>query len=334
MKKVVGLLVVLLMCGAVLFGAGVQETAAPAVAEVASPNPELDPMYKDRNGDWIADTPDDPKDILDPETLIFAYAPVEDPAVYEDVFADFLTHLQKVTGKKIMWFGVKNYATQVEAMRAGRLHISGFAAGSVQDAVNEGGFIPLATMGAATGITGYRMAIITGKDSPINKVEDLKGKNVAFVSETSNSGYFAPRAILYEEFGMLPKKDYLTRFSGSHDNSILGVFNKDYDAAAIADSVLLRMVMGGRVPDPASWMKIIFESPVFPPTAYGVSHRLKPELVAKIKEAFLTYDWTGTKFAEQWPDNDRFIPVDYVKAYEVLRKIRQGSAKVAELAGN
>ena len=334
MKKGLVLLLVLTVCAATLSGAGVQETSAPAVQEVESPNKELDPMFKDRNGDWLADTPDDPKDILNPDTLIFAYAPVEDPAVYEDVFADFLAYLEQMTGKKIVWFGVRSYATQVEAMRAGRLHISGFAAGSVQGAVNTAGFNPLVTMGNENGMTGYKMQIITGKDSPINAAEDLKGKNVAFVSETSNSGYFAPRAILYEEFGMLPNKDYFTRFSGSHDNSILGVYNKDYDAAAIADSVLLRMIMGGRVPEPSTWMKVIYESPVFPPTAYGVTHRLAPELVEKIRQAFLTYDWTGTKFAEQWPDDNRFIPVDYVKAYEVLRKISAGSAKVAEIAGD
>ncbi len=38
--------------------------------------------YCDRDGDMVADTPTDPKKLVDPPTLIFACSPVEDPAVY------------------------------------------------------------------------------------------------------------------------------------------------------------------------------------------------------------------------------------------------------------
>lgn len=294
---------------------------------------ELDPKYVDLNGDMVADTPKDSSQWLDPDTLIFAYAPVEDPAVYEDVFVDFQNYLEEKTGKKVKWFAVTNYATQIEAMRAGRLHVSGFAAGTVQDAVNTGGFVPMAVMGTKDGFVGYRMAIITYKGSGIEKIEDLKGKTVAFVSESSNSGYSAPRAILYQKFGLLPEKDYKVAFSGKHDNSINGVYNKDYDAGAIADTVMKRMVAGGRVPNPDEWCNVIFQSEVFPPTAWGVNYLLNPELQAKIKEAFLTYDWKGTLLEKTWPEDDRFITVDYAKDYALLREIREGSKKVAELLG-
>ncbi len=44
------------------------------------------------------------------------------------------------------------------------------------------------------------------------------------------------------EFGLTPDQDFNTAFSGAHDNSIIGVAHKDYDAAAIANSVLTRML--------------------------------------------------------------------------------------------
>ena len=242
MKKIITAFIVAGICVSFASALGSQEKSGGRYGE-------LDSMYVDKNGDMIADTPEDPSQWEDPDTLIFAYAPVEDPAVYEEVFVDFQKYLSQKTGKKVKWFAVTNYATQIEAMRAGRLHVSGFAAGTVQDAVNTGGFIPLAVMGTANGFVGYRMAIVTYNGSGINKIGDLKGKNVAFVSESSNSGYSAPRAILYQNFKLLPNKDYLVSFSGKHDNSITGVYNHDSVAGAIADNVLQRMFAGKRVHD-------------------------------------------------------------------------------------
>ena len=45
------------------------------------PRGDLDTRYCDANGDLIADTPTDASELVDPDTLIFAYTPVEDPAV-------------------------------------------------------------------------------------------------------------------------------------------------------------------------------------------------------------------------------------------------------------
>ena len=325
MKKLFTIMLVLVI-GLSLFAQGATE----ATAEQQQYG-ELDLGYVDKDGNKVADFVEDPAKQLDPDTLIFAYTPVEDPAVYEDVFAGFMKYMEKVTGKKVKWFAVDSYATQVEAMRAGRLHVSGFAAGSVQDAVNHGGFVPLAAMGTENGMVGYKMQLLVKNTSGIKSIDDIKGKKVAFVSESSNSGYSAPRALLYQNFGLLPGKDYEVAFSGKHDNSILGVYNDDYDVGAIASTVLTRMEKGGRVPDHAGWGSFIYESKVFPVTACGVTNKLKPELAAKIEEAFLTFPWEGSKLKESWPEDDRFIKIDYDSDYEVLRTIRAGSEAVAKL---
>ena len=99
---------------------------------------------------------------------------------------------------------------------------------------------------------------------------------MAFTAETSNSGYKAPSAILRDKFRLEAGKDYEPVFSGKHDNSILGVANKDYPAAAVANSVLKRMIARGVVKD--EQVKSIFTSESFPTTAYGTVYNLKPEL--------------------------------------------------------
>lgn len=45
----------------------------------------MDSRFKDADGDLVADAPTDPKDWIDPSTLVFSYTPVEDPAVYAEV---------------------------------------------------------------------------------------------------------------------------------------------------------------------------------------------------------------------------------------------------------
>ena len=96
----------------------------------------LDPRYCDEDRDLLADAPSDADDQLHPRALIFAYTPVEDPAVYRDVWSDFLDHLEKLSGLRVVFFPVHSNAAQIEAMRSGRLHLAGFNTGSTPLAVN------------------------------------------------------------------------------------------------------------------------------------------------------------------------------------------------------
>lgn len=297
--------------------------AAAFALLVACPAVALDPRFTDANGDLVADTPSDPSKLIDPDTLVFAYTPVEDPAVYAKVWESFVKHLEQVTGKKVQWFPVQSNAAQIEAMRAGRLHVAGFNTGSNPLAVNCAGFVPFASMGANDGDYGYRMQIITFPGSGIEKVEDIKGKKMAFTSETSNSGYKAPSALLRDQFKMEAGKDYEPVFSGRHDTSVLGVANKDYPAASIASEVMRRMFSRGVVKP--EQVKVIYESGRFPTTGYGYVYNLKPELQEKIKQAFFTFDWKGsgleTEFGKMIPPGERFMPITYQEHWAPVREI-------------
>src|ERR1041385_8282197 len=104
------------------------------------PRGDLDKAYCDRNGDLVADAPTDPKQLVNPSTLIFAYTPVEDPALYSKVWDGFIKHAEKVTGKKVAFFPVQSNAAEIEAMRSGRLHIAGVSTGPTPIAVNCAGY--------------------------------------------------------------------------------------------------------------------------------------------------------------------------------------------------
>src|SRR5437868_10599525 len=288
-----------------LLGAVVLTAAASgfASAQEDCPRGTLDAAYCDRNGDLVADAPGDPKQLVNPPTLIFSYTPVEDPAVYTKVWDGFIKHMEKVTGKKVVFFPVQSNAAEIEAMRSGRLHIAGFNTGSNPIAVNCAGFVPFAIMGTKDGQFGYEMEIIVPADSAIKTPADLKGKKVAFTAPTSNSGFKAPSAILAADFNLVADRDFTPVFSGKHDNSVIGVANKDYDAAAIANEVMFRM-FERKVVDRAK-IRSIYKSETFPTTGYGYAHNLDPKLVEKIKEAFFTFPWEGSALKAEFKAGDR-----------------------------
>ncbi|MDP4530589.1 phosphate/phosphite/phosphonate ABC transporter substrate-binding protein [Marinobacter salarius] len=282
---------------------------------------KLDSRYQDRDGDLVADIPEQTEKQTDPSTLVFAYTPVEDPAVYREVWSGFLDHLSGITGKQVQFFPVQSNAAQIEAMRAGRLHIAGFNTGSNPLAVACAGFRPFTMMAAADGSFGYEMEIITYPGSGVEKVEDIRGGELAFTSQTSNSGFKAPSAILKADYNMVPDQDFEPVFSGKHDNSILGVANKDYQAAAIANSVLNRMLQRDVVSD--EQIVSVYKSQTFPTTGYGIAHNLKPELQEQIQEAFFTFDWKGSELEEEFSKSGeaQFIPITFKEHWEVIRKI-------------
>lgn len=303
--------------------------ASVAVAEDC-PRGDLDTLYCDRNGDLVADPPANQDELVDPDTLIFAYTPVEDPAIYADIWEPFIDHLREVTGKDVRFFAVQSNSAQVEAMRSGRLHIAGFSTGPTPFAVNLAGAVPFALMGSDDGRFGYTLQVYTQADSDIQSLSDLAGKRVAHTSPTSNSGNQAPRALFPEE-GVVPDEDYEVVYSGSHDQSMLGVVAGDYDAAPVASEVVERMAARGLYDEDS--VRMIFESQPFPTTSYTYAHDLAPDLVERIEEAFFSFDFAGTALGAEFEGVEKFIPITYQDQWEVIRTI-QASNGVSYTADN
>ena len=287
------------------------------------PRGALDKAYCNRNGDLVADLPTDAKQIINPPAIIFSYTPVEDPAVYQKAWDGFIKHMEKTTGRRVVFFPVQSNAAQYEAMRSGRLHVAGVNAGGNPTAVNCAGLVPFAMMAAKDGSFGYEMEIIVPADSAIQTPADLKGRKVAFTAPTSNSGFKAPSAILKADFGLEAKRDFEPVFSGKHDNSILGVANKDYEAAAVANTVLNRM-LDRKAYDPKK-IRSIYKSETFPTTGYGYAYNLDPQLVEKVKLSFFTFSWEGSALKNEFRKEDKFVPITYKKDWAVIRKIDEAT---------
>jgi phosphonate transport system substrate-binding protein len=280
---------------------------------------QLDALYCDDNNDLVADTPTDPRRLKDPATLVFAYTPVEDPAVYQNVFRPFTEFLGQCTGKRVLYYPVQSNTAEIEAMRSGRLHIAGFSTGPTGFAVNLAGAVPFAIKGNEKQLQGYHLIAIVKASSPYQKLSDLKGKRVAHTSPSSNSGNLAPRVLFVAE-GLKPDSDYRPLMSGGHDKSTLGVASGDYDMAPVASDVFYRMVARGTVK--GEDFRVIYESPLFPTSSFAYSHDLKPELANKIRDCFFSFRFTP-EMTKEFDGNDRFFPITYKEHWAVVREIAE-----------
>ena len=306
--------------------------AAFAVAAIAFPSigsaqdtcknrGQLDDRYCDENGDLVADVPRDVSKQRDPSTLVFAYTPVEDPAVYENVFRPFTDYLGKCVAKRVVYFPVQSNSAEIEAMRSGRLHVAGFSTGPTGFAVNMAGAIPFATKGTGDEVQGYQLFFLVKNSSPYQKLADLKGKRIAHTSPSSNSGHLAPQ-VLFPKEGLKPDGDYKALFSGGHDKTVLGVRAGDYDGGPVASDVYGRMVIRGTVKDDD--FRIIYKSEVFPTSSFAYAHDLKPELAEKLKKCFYDFKFTA-EMTKEFNGNNRFVPITYAKSWEVVRRVAEGS---------
>ncbi|OYU49371.1 MAG: phosphonate ABC transporter substrate-binding protein [Rhizobiales bacterium PAR1] len=297
-------------------------STAPTWAQDACPNRgELDTLYCDANKDLVADAPTDPKKWRDPSTLVWAYTPVEDPAVYANIFKPFTEHLEKCTGKRTVYYPVQSNAAEIEAMRSGRLHFAGFSTGPTGFAVNLAGAVPFAAKGLGEEVRGYNLLAIVKASSPYQKLTDLKGKKVAHTSPSSNSGNLAPR-VLFPDEGLTTDADYKPLMSGGHDKSILGVVSGDYDMAAVASDVYDRMITRGTIKKDDT--RIIYRSPVFPTSSFAYAHDLKPELAKKLTECFYAFRFPPA-MTKEFNGDDRFLPITYLKEWKVVREVAEKS---------
>jgi phosphonate transport system substrate-binding protein len=294
---------------------------AASAQDACSNRGQLDTLYCDANKDLVADAPTDPAKWRDPSALVWAYTPVEDPAVYANIFKPFTDHLTKCVGKRIVYYPVQSNAAEIEAMRSGRLHFAGFSTGPTGFAVNLAGAVPFAAKGLGAEVRGYNLVAVVKASSSFQKLSDLKGKKVAHASPSSNSGNLAPR-VLFPEHGLKADEDYKPVMSGGHDKSILGVGTGDYDMAAVASDVFERMITRGTIK--GDEFRVIYRSPIFPTSSFAHANDLKPELAAKLRQCFYDFRFSP-EMTKEFNGDDRFLPITYQKDWAVVRDVAERS---------
>jgi phosphonate transport system substrate-binding protein len=131
----------------------------------------------------------------------------------------------------------------------------------------------------------YRGQIIVRQDSKIERIEQLRNKFFAYVDRYSGSGFFYPN-LLFKDKGIEPLKFFSSvGFSQSHKNSIIGVSDKTYDAAAVFSVNLAES--GFDKDDKELFVRVIAKTRPIPNDPLVVRQDFDSELKKKVTKAML-----------------------------------------------
>jgi phosphonate transport system substrate-binding protein len=290
----------------------------------------LDDVYRDADGNLLADPPENPELCLKPAELTFSFIASDDDVNTAEVWQTVLDALKQRTGLPVKYLQIEQTKDQLAALRNGALHVTAFGSGAVPTAVNSCGFTPICTFGRADGSYGYTMQFIVKSDSPIQDLAELRGKRVVFTRPNSNSGYKAALVLLMQKYDMLPERDYQWRFLFGHVEAMAAVAAGEADAAPIASDIFAREAAKGTAN--AGDFRVIYESERFPPVAFGYAYNLTPELRQAIREALLELPWAGTKLETEFGGDEaaKFVKIDYKDDWANIRRVDEAAANAKQ----
>ena len=233
-----------------------------------------------------------------------------------DEKAPLRDYLAKAVGKPVELIIPTNYNATVEALGNGSLDFAYLGGLTYVKAHARYGVDPLVQRDADR---EFHALFITGTDSPVHTLADLKGKRFAFGDINSTSGHLMPYAVM-REAGIDANKDLTFRYTGSHPATAKAVEAGAVDAGAIDESVYQAMLADGSL-DKAK-VRVFHTSPPFVDYVWVARKDVGAAEREKFAQAFLALDpardakvlsiLRGTKFVRATDDE-----------YEGLRKTAQ-----------
>lgn len=225
-------------------------------------------------------------DAQSPLTLVLT--PSRDPTALKeagDAFAKTITQVSRVPVKAIV---ASDYAGVIEALRSNRVDLAFVHPVGYVLANREAG-CQILVRDVWQGKTAYTARFYVRKDRGIQRVEDLRGKTVAFVDPASSSGYIYPMVLLIKQ-GLVRDRDPRSffkdaLFTGTHEAALQSVLRGRVDAAASFDKAPEL-----HIKDPALIAQLGFvgETPEIPEAGICARPGLPVEPLARIKRALLS----------------------------------------------
>lgn len=146
------------------------------------------------------------------EGLKLAFIPQENPDKLLGDIQAISTWLTNQIGVPVSGFVTFDHAAAVEALRNGDADISFMGALPFVLAEAEIGAVPLLSE-VYRGAPSYSGRVFVRRDSGINTLADLKGRDIAFADPISESGYLYPLDLFVKD-GLISSADQADQFFG------------------------------------------------------------------------------------------------------------------------
>jgi len=166
-----------------------------------------------------------------PKEIRIGFIPGDAPEKTQSMANELSKLLSDRLGTKIIPVVPPNYQELIALMKDKKVDFAFFSAMTFVFAENQAGAKVL--LKKVWTEPFYYSVVLTHKNSPYKKIEDLKGKTIAFVDEKSASGYLYPSVMLKKK--KIDPKSFFKKilFKGNHQAAVLSVIQKEADAAAV-----------------------------------------------------------------------------------------------------
>ena len=220
---------------------------------------------------------------------------VETQAAALTRYKGFGEYVKQKLGVELELFLTAEYACVIQAISAKQLEVmdmgaSGYAAAWAE---TNGAVEPLVVPTNPDGTIGYYAVAFVRTDSPYKNLDDLKGKTWAWAEPNSSSGYLFP-LVGFRKMGLDPEKHFgKVVFSGGHEQSIIGVLDKNYDGAVTWTNDIEQHTRGGlhmmlsRGVLKKEDIRIIWVSDLIPNPVISIRSELPKQMKDDIKAMFL-----------------------------------------------
>jgi phosphonate transport system substrate-binding protein len=141
--------------------------------------------------------------------------------------------LEAKFGIPVSLFPAADYAGVMQGMAAGQLDVAAFGASGFAGTWLDCHCVePVVVPQENDGSTYYYSVMVTRSDSGITSIEQMRGHSLAFADPNSTSGYLIPSATMKARGMDLADGKYFshTGFAGGHEQAVVAVLNKQFDA--------------------------------------------------------------------------------------------------------
>ncbi len=256
----------------------------------------------------------------DSSQLRVAVAAVISPKETFVYYRQLLDYIGRLLGREVQLIQRKTYSEINELFPKGQIDLAFICSGPYAVSKEIFGFEALATP-IVRGIPFYHSYLIVNKDSPFQKIEELRDHVFAFTDPKSNTGALVPRFWL-AEMGETPQSFFSSvNYTYSHDNSIMAVAKALVDGATV-DSHIWEYY-NVRNPVYTSRTQVLKKSQPFGSPPLVASVYLPAKVKVKIRDILITMhqDPDGRRILEELMI-DRFVAPREIW-YESIRNIEQ-----------
>lgn len=264
------------------------------------------------------------------EGLKLAIHPYLPPTELVQRFSPLAKYLERVLKRPITIWISKDYQEHIDNIGQDEVDIAYMGPAPYVTMVNIYGRKPLLARLAINGDPHFRGVIITRKDMPLRRIEDLKGKRFAFGDPSSTMSHLVPRYLMLQAgIGVEQLKSY--EFLNSHNNVALGVLMGDFDAGAVKPEIFAKYQSRG--------LKVLAETPAISEHLFVASNRLPEDTVQQLREALYRLNKTpsGTVVLHAIKeDASALVPVsdaDYDNLRTILAALEASGVSTLNPAG-